>query len=480
MSVSDGPPRTRSSGSERRIRRGGLPGGVSPQMATLAVAGEIARLRRELVGRSLQAFCRCYLGHRFTLPMGPMHLRVIETLEKLVARRDIRLALAMPAEHGKTTLVTIGHALWRMCVHRLPHIVVVCGDETAALELITEFGMELGGNEALLREYPFAAAKNSGGGNEIVTKGGQRIATVVAGERLLGRRRVGPPPSLLICDDVEQWELFDPWREHRRKGITPEAFRDWLGQAMATRLAPGANVIVAGSIPAYEAYFTDLVDPDTEFDWLKVAFGAVTLTGNNRSVFETFRDIIWSRGERGPLGHGVEAGRAFYEANKAALLDYVKTDWPAKWSLLDLMVAYLKQPRRQQRCHLFTTRFLNEPTETVHTRAPAPAPLVYHEGYKRTKLVPLTDTGPGKTGWIAYDPEHTPKPGELKAPKFYAVIVDDTTGAGEVKELWAGHRRIHSARWIEGYHKHVRAHARESRTDRRGGPAAPGSNAVLA
>lgn len=480
MTPRQGPTRGPVRAAGRRPPRRGLPPGVSPEMATLAVAGEIARLRRELVGRSLQAFCRCYLPHRFTLAMGPMHLGVIRVLQDMVPDRDVRLALAMPAEHGKTTLVTIGHVLWRMCVHRLPHVIVVCADEGSALEVITEFGMELGGNEALLAEYPFVAAKNSGGGNEIVTKGGQRVATVVAGERLLGRRRVGPPPSLLICDDVEQWDLFDPWREHQRKGIMPEKFREWLHAAMATRLAPGANVIVAGSLAANDAYLADLVDPDTEYDWIKVAIGAVTTVSNDRSLFETFRDTTLSLGEPGPLGHGVEAGRAFYEANKAALLDGAVTAWPAKWSLVDLLAVHVERPLRGERRDVFTTRFLNDPKPTLWRGAPEPSPPVYHEGYRRTKFHTFTASPPGTTSWVAYDPEHTPTPGERKAPRLYTVIVDDATGVGEVSEIGDGRRRIHFANWIELYHEHVRALARESRPGRNTRPPAPGSNPVPA
>jgi len=110
------------------------------------------RVRREAGRQSLLAFCKLYLGDRFTLPWNTMHR---EAAALLVSERGgpLRLALAAPDGYGKSSLLTFAFPIWALAYGRARFIVIASHAKVAAGELLRAIDLELRGNELLRQDF---------------------------------------------------------------------------------------------------------------------------------------------------------------------------------------------------------------------------------------------------------------------------------------------------------------------------------------
>lgn len=309
--------------------------------ALRAASALVARTRREAATASLECFARLYLTRRFDLPCAPMHRELFAALEEATAQRDARLAVAVPAGHGASTIAAYAFPLWAVCCRGERYVSIALRTQEEARERLHDIALELGGNAALRRDFPGAAGR-PGRLDEVRTRDGARIVGVAAQRNVLGGARVGSGPgvSLLIVDDAERnkrpWSLDSDdhaqarWNEERYpRVISGRDLDEWLQRALRRRLAPGGNVVVIGAIPRHHnTLLPQLLDRGVRPEWRKLAFKAILAEPPMAETEELWRRYNYLR--RSGL-QGADGPAAFLDANRAAMTDGACVAWPERF-----------------------------------------------------------------------------------------------------------------------------------------------------
>jgi hypothetical protein len=136
--------KARAQAVSRALSASGRDIGAIPPVAN------IERKREALA--SFTAFCRHYLGKRFTLQWSPDHLRVIGKIEQAVTAGG-QFAVAMPRGSGKTTLCEAA-ALWALLSGRHQFLVVIAASAMKARQTLDSLKSELQHNELLAADFP--------------------------------------------------------------------------------------------------------------------------------------------------------------------------------------------------------------------------------------------------------------------------------------------------------------------------------------
>src|SRR5690606_34975072 len=104
--------------------------------------------------RDLRLFCETFLAPTFRLRWSADHLRVIETLERVVLDGG-QFALAMPRGNGKTSLV-VAATLWAVMFGHRRFIVPVAATAPKAKGMLESIKAAVEANETLQRDFPGA------------------------------------------------------------------------------------------------------------------------------------------------------------------------------------------------------------------------------------------------------------------------------------------------------------------------------------
>jgi len=167
-----------------------LPGNADPGRN-----GRVARAKRDFF-----FFCRTYLPHLFTSDFSEFHTEVIEILE---SPDLLKIALAAPRNHGKTTLVYVGYALWALLSGKEDYVVVIAASSTMAQEQLFNVKQELEVNEMILAD--FGDQKTDVWRQDlIVLRSGACVTAKGAAVSMRGMVKRGKRPSLVIMDDLEK------------------------------------------------------------------------------------------------------------------------------------------------------------------------------------------------------------------------------------------------------------------------------------
>lgn len=329
------------------------------------VDGVMRGVRRNLGLQSLMSFARTYLAHHFRAEPSGMHEALFAALERLARERSLRLAVAAPRNHAKSTIVCLAFTLW--CVARQAEAFIVVVSDTAgqAQDHLAQVKRELEENDLLKGDFPELGLDRGTGRSasgrgwtkcDLRTRpterqpGGVRILALGAEQRIRGRRNRAERPSLIIGDDLENEDLVrNPERREKRA--------QWFHATLMKSGSVSMNAVVAGTILHHDSLLARLLDPVKSPGWLTQRFQAVVSWADRGDLWEKW-ESIFNHGEEWEGATGPAASTAYFEAHKEEMLRGAEALWPAQQGYLALMQMRVRDGRAA-----FATEMQNEPLD---------------------------------------------------------------------------------------------------------------------
>jgi predicted phage terminase large subunit-like protein len=266
-----------------------------------------------------------------------MHKEVFAELAKLVDKRQGRLASAAPRGHAKSTIVSLAFVLWCVLYGKEKLVFLVSATREQVILLLKDVKSELQNNSLLLEDFPEACQPEGTPrqpkpwrGNRILLRNGAMILAYGAGQGLRGAKHGSNRPGLIVVDDIEDSEQVIS-EEQRQK------LREWFTSTLLHAGHPGTNVIVVGTVLHRDSLLANLISPDDSHGWTGLKYKAVERLSDRPDLWEAWAAIF--RGKEEYERHtGPDASEAFYEANKAEMLQGTQVLWPEREDYRALMV----------------------------------------------------------------------------------------------------------------------------------------------
>jgi Terminase RNaseH-like domain len=257
---------------------------------------------------------KVFLPHYFNVLPADFHYDMTQTAED-----NLRVAIASPRDHAKSTLLTLCYVLFRMCVYKEPYTTIVSDTYDQACEHIGNIFSELATNEELKTVYPHvnlqnystkAKVRTKRRESDFITVGDLRVRAFGAGMKVRGRRHKQHRPTLCILDDLENdVDVENP--DSRQK------LWNWFVGALIPAIARLGKIIIVGTILHADSVLSRLM------------LGKI-------SSFKT----------------------KFY----SAIMPNGKCLWPARWSLQSL-----KERRQEVGTNAFSKEYLNKPVNDMNS-----------------------------------------------------------------------------------------------------------------
>lgn len=375
-------------------------------MIDLAESTELLRLqaslrsvRRERARHSPYHFSQIYLGHCFTEEPSPMHVDLFRSLAHVSRDRNGRIAVAAPRGHAKSTVVTLGFMLWSMLSGRENYALIISATKEQAAQHLKHIREEIMGNPLLAEDFPELCGERRRRGApwrdyKIKLSRDAHIHALGAGQKVRGLREGPNRPSLIVVDDLEELEACQS-AEQREKT------REWFTKTLLKAVAPGANVVVIGTVLHYDSLLARLLDPKQSPGWDSSKYQAVLSFADRTDHWDAWSEIYWGRDEHDGRS-GKEAAHAYFDAHRDTMLEGSEVLWPEREPYEMLMEQRLtegqasfdaekqNEPLDPEQC-LFSSesfRHWDEAGETFHAQKQAGA-------YQR--IVAACDPSLGKT-----------------------------------------------------------------------------------
>ncbi|WP_273794711.1 phage terminase large subunit [Brucella intermedia] len=305
-----------------------------------AKAERLAKARHPETG--FQFFLETYLPHYVKGEHSLFHKAIFARVPEIMAsEKGVRDLFVAPRGSSKSTHLSLGFALYCICLGHKRYILEVCDVYAQAALLIEAIKAELTENPRLSYDFPDA----TGVGRvwregEIVTKGNIRVEGLGALQKLRGRRHGPFRPDLMFFDDLENDEAVRS-PDQRKKLET------WIKRA-ALKVGPpdgSMDVIWVGTVLHYDAV---LVRASQSPVWRVAEFQAIIRFPDRMDLWDQFEEVYHNDG-------GEEAARAFYNERKADMDAGAVVNWPALQPLVWLML------ERAADHDSFQTEYQNKP-----------------------------------------------------------------------------------------------------------------------
>ena len=227
-----------------------------PQQAVTQLPAEERLQAAFELATDITEFAQKYAAHYLVdqdtqQPVEPaaFHAEVYELL-----LTEMRLAVAAPREHAKSTVVSLIFVLYCVCYKLRRFIVLISSTEPQAILQLNAVKEELETNDAIRKDFGDLVGDKKWGERDFETSTGVRLSARGAGQSLRGLRKRQFRPDLVICDDLEEDELVE----------NPESRKKLLNWFRRTVLNLGQNcqVIVIGTILHYDSLLAHLLSAD--------------------------------------------------------------------------------------------------------------------------------------------------------------------------------------------------------------------------
>lgn len=309
-----------------------------------AQAERIAKVKDPVNG--YRFFVETYLPHYVKGEASLFHEDAFERVPEVLhaqegnKRKGAREAVIAPRGSSKSTHFSLGACLYAIVMKLDNYILEICDVYSQAALLIEAIKAELTTNPRLIYDFPHVCGVGRvWREGEIVTKNNIRIEGLGALQKIRGRRHGPFRPGIVFLDDLENDEnVKSP--EQRKK------LEDWLDKAVDEVGPPDGSLIVfyVGTILHFDAV---LARKAKSPDWNVTKFQAIMRFPDNMDIWERFEEIR--------LNDGVNAAKAFYADNKAAMDEGAVVNWPSMQPLLFLML------KRAKSHAAFASEYQNKP-----------------------------------------------------------------------------------------------------------------------
>jgi len=305
----------------------------------VARAERLRKVRDPQTG--FQFFLETYLPHYVKGEHSHFHRAIFARVPEILAsKKGVRDLFTAPRGSSKSTHLSLGLALYCICLGHKRYILEVCDVYAQAALLIEAIKAELTENPRLSYDFPDA----TGAGRvwregEIVTRNNIRIEGLGALQKLRGRRHGPFRPDLMFFDDLENDEAVRS-PEQRKKLET------WIKRA-ALKVGPpdgSMDVVWVGTVLHYDAV---LVRASKSPVWRVAEFQAILRFPDRMDLWDQFEEVYHNDGE--------DAARVFYDARKAEMDAGAIVNWPSMQPLIWLMF------ERAADHDSFATEYQNKP-----------------------------------------------------------------------------------------------------------------------
>ena len=269
---------------------------------------------------------RTFLSHYFGAhAAADFHTHFDNDLHELHRRRGTKLSYIAPRGGAKSTWHTLAYPLRCALEGWEPYTLVLSDSSDQANRHLGHIRKELEENGTIATVYPDAAGAGSEWNeSRLRLKNGALIESLGTGKKVRGRRNRSDRPSLIIFDDIQSNE--DATSPVKRE-------RDW---AWATReVIPAGdertNFLAVGSALHREAVAVRLGQLP---GWAGSTFRAVHSWPERADLWDEFERLATNLAD----DRRKDAALAFYGANRAEMDRGAAVYWPARWSLVELML----------------------------------------------------------------------------------------------------------------------------------------------
>lgn len=299
-------------------------------------------LRKKLGAFDLGYFGRAYLGHYFTRPAPPFHQEldqlwregVLKGLDPLEHAKEIsrmngcRRSATAPRGHAKSTNFTFKDSI-HAAVYAYKHYIIILSDTSDQADgFVRDIKAEMEANTALREDFgelmgPLWTA------SVILLANGVKIEALGAGKKIRGRRHKQWRPDLILCDDLENDENVNT-KEQRRK------LKDWYYKAVSKAGDTYTDIVYIGTLLHYDSL---LANVQLNKEYTSVKYRAVISWADNKELWEAWENIYTDLANE----DSKDEAKAFFEANREAMLEGTVVLWSEKWSYYELMVMRLSE-----------------------------------------------------------------------------------------------------------------------------------------
>jgi predicted phage terminase large subunit-like protein len=288
----------------------------------------------------LLAWGRRYLPTHFRLPPTEMHRWFAERRQEMSARRGVKVNLIGPRGHAKSTLATLAYVL-KSAVEAAERYIWIVSDTKAQAALHLEnLKTELTENHHLAADYPLSVGTGSPWrSNAITLRNGVVIEAWSTGQRIRGRRRRAHRPTLIVCDDLQN-------DSHIVSAAQREATRRWFHGTLLKAGTPETNVVNLATALHREALALEL---HAAPGWISARFPAIQAWPTNIDLWAKWEKLycgmrnadcgLTNSNPKSAIRNpqSVDAARAFFERNRAAMDAGASVLWPEAEDLYTLM-----------------------------------------------------------------------------------------------------------------------------------------------
>ncbi|WP_435657933.1 phage terminase large subunit [Brucella pituitosa] len=304
-----------------------------------AKAARLAKVKDPENG--FQFFLETYLPHYVKGEHSLFHKAIFARAPEILAsEKGVRDLFVAPRGSSKSTHLSLGFALYCICLGKKRYILEVCDVYAQAALLIEAIKAELTENPRLSYDFPDVTGQGRvWREGEIVTKSNIRIEGLGALQKLRGRRHGPYRPDLMFFDDLENDEAVRS-PDQRKKLET------WIKRA-ALKVGPpdgSMDVIWVGTVLHYDAV---LVRASKSPVWRVAEFQAIIQMPDRMDLWDSFEEVYNNDGEKAALD--------FYAVHKDQMDEGAIVNWPALQPLIWLML------ERAADHDSFQTEYQNKP-----------------------------------------------------------------------------------------------------------------------
>ena len=283
------------------------------------------QLRRKMGKCSILDFAKTYFPQYLKCQPAVFHEEICSILQSMSEKRDIRFALAAPRGHAKSTLVTLFYVVWSICYDKEECILILSATARQSEGLLSDVSAAL--DNQLLRDdfpevfNPDVPAKSKWTQAEIVLPNNFMVAARSAEQELRGIKHEENRPSLIILDDVDGDK--NTYSADRREKVS-----NWFkSTVLNVKCSNGANFIAVGTLLHPDSLLSRLTGKKEYPNWEKRVYQAVRRFSERKDLWQTWSNILFSRGEMYNDAAGYEAANQFFVDNKQAMLEGTEVLW---------------------------------------------------------------------------------------------------------------------------------------------------------
>ena len=314
-------------------------------------------LRRKLGAIDLEYFGRAYLAHYFVRKSPAFHGEldriwregVLKGLDPTVAAKEIsradgcRRAIEAPRGHAKSTTFTFKDSI-HAAVYAYKHYEIILSDSSEQAEgFLADIKTEFEENAALREDFGELEGK-VWKSSVILTANGVKIEAIGSGKKIRGRRHKQWRPDLIVCDDLENDENVNT-PEQRKK------LRDWFYKAVSKAGDTYTDIVYIGTLLHFDALLANVAKNPS---YKAVKYRGVISFAANSELWDAWESIFTDLANE----NRQDEARAFYEANREAMLEGTAVLWEEKLSYYDLMVIRISEGEAS-----FNSEIQNDPID---------------------------------------------------------------------------------------------------------------------